>query len=492
MRWGQALGIVIVLDALAFVACDEIDRDPTTRYYIPPPADAEPDVQAFVDAGDADGAVDDDGGAGDGGADADAGVEAGPTGPLLATGSGFHPDVAVGSGDHTCVVAAGSAATMWCWGANDHGQLGLGTSGDGAFTADVATATRVTVDETGLAFEGIEELALGPWHSCARRQGVLFCWGQRYSGAQAEPPSALGPHRTRPRAIGNLDVARVAAGGPHTCVLKGNGRHVCFGHSTFNELGRAVVNDDTCAAPIFYDYHAVPTHTCSGTLVEASAIPGASPPKVRAVAAGEVHSCALAGDRVFCWGTNLGAQLGRPGTQSGELNPQEVVTDPNLLTPLDGVTAVASGGKHTCALRQGAVFCWGTNDAGQLGVASGVTPLRAFAAAVPQIATVTAIGVAEHVSCAVRADKTVWCWGADIASLPDGGAIVSTPTPTQIKGPGGAGVLSDVVEVAPGLRHVCARKSDSSVWCWGKNDRGQLGDGTTTDSPYPVRVAGLP
>ncbi|MBX3201441.1 MAG: hypothetical protein KF894_25115 [Labilithrix sp.] len=491
MRWGRALGIGGALGALAFLACDDIERDPTTRFYIPP--DAETDARAVVDAArDADLDADVEDGAVDAGPDADAGAEGGTTAPLLATGSGFHPDADVGSGDHTCVVAGGAAAGVWCWGANDHGQLGLGTSGAGTFAADVTTATRVAVDETGLPFDGVEELALGPWHTCARREGHVFCWGQRYSGAQAEPPSALGPDRTRPRAIGNLDAARVAAGGPHTCVLKTNGRHVCFGHSRFNELGRAVAGDDDCAAPIFYDYHAVAEHTCSGTLLEAAPIPGASPGKIRAVAAGEVHSCALAGDRVYCWGTNLGAELGRPGTQSGELNPQEVVTDAALLTPLDGVTEIASGGKHTCALRQEAVWCWGTNDAGQLGVASDVTPQRAFAASVAGIATVTAIGVAEHVSCAVRADKTVWCWGADVASLPDGGPIVSTPTPTQIKGPGGVGFLTDVVAVAPGLRHVCARKSDGSVWCWGKNDRGQLGDGTTVDSPSPVEVTGLP
>ena len=103
------------------------------------------------------------------------------------------------------------------------------------------TATRVTIDETGLPFEGIEELALAPWHSCARKDDVLFCWGQRFSGAQAEPPSAIGPDRTRPRAIGNLDVVRIAADGPHTCALKTNGRHVCFGHSALNELGRSIV-----------------------------------------------------------------------------------------------------------------------------------------------------------------------------------------------------------------------------------------------------------
>jgi alpha-tubulin suppressor-like RCC1 family protein len=61
-----------------------------------------------------------------------------------------------------------------------------------------------------------------------------------------------------------------------------------------------------------------------------------------------------------------------------------------------------------------------------------------------------------------------------------------------VKGPLGVGLLNTIVAVAPGARHACARKNDGSVWCWGKNDRGQLGDGTKVDSLYPVKVTGLP
>jgi alpha-tubulin suppressor-like RCC1 family protein len=489
-RWGLLLGGLLAGNAVVFLACGDPEReDGAPRYYVPPPLDADATPEETSDASFP--PDEEDAEAGDAGGDAEAGPP--DTSPLLATGAGFHPDLAVGNGDHTCVVAraadAGPAGAVWCWGANDRGQLGLGTTGDGTAAADVASATRIDTDETGLPFDGIEELALAPWHSCARRQGILFCWGQRFSGAQAEPPSALGPDRTRPRAIGNLDVARIAAGGPHTCVAKRTGTSVCFGHSSFGELGRADAGDPACTAPIFHPYEGVATHTCSGTLLE---VPDAGAAKANAVSAGEVHSCALVGDRVRCWGTNLGAQIGRPGTQAAEPAPQEVVIDAALLTPIDGVSMLASGGRHSCALRQGSVYCWGTNDAGELGVATLGTPQRAFAAAVAGIADVVSIGVAEQVTCAVKADKTVWCWGSDIASLPDGGAVVSTPTPTRVKGPGGAGFLGDVVAVAPGFRHVCARKTDGSVWCWGKNDRGQLGDGTKIDNPYPVKVTGLP
>ena len=62
----------------------------------------------------------------------------------------------------------------------------------------------------------------------------------------------------------------------------------------------------------------------------------------------------------------------------------------------------------------------------------------------------------------------------------------------QVKGPGNVGFLTTATNVAPGRRHVCARLVDATAWCWGKNDRGQLGDGSGVDSLYPVKVKGLP
>ncbi len=468
-----------------FSGCEEPGRDAGPRFNFPVDAPEEDALRVEVDAftPPRDAAVD--------GIEAEAEAEAGL--PLLvraiATGSGEHSNPVVGYGDHTCVIA-GPTRSLYCWGANDHGQLGNGKTGAATFVEDVPTATKVALDETGLAFDGLEEISLAAWHSCARKGDVLFCWGQRFSGAQAEPPASVNLDRTAPRAIGNFDVARVAAGGPHTCGLKTNGKIACFGHSAFNELGRPNAMDPLCTAPIFYDYHASTNHQCVGTLVE---VMFGALPKTVSVVAGEVHSCALADGKVQCWGANATGEIGRPGAGAAELNAQIVVTDPALLTPLDGVSALASdGAKHTCALRANGVVCWGNNDMGQLGVDPVGLPFRGFAGA-PITATAGAgsIGVAERVSCAVKSDATVVCWGADLASLADGGTG-SSFAPVAIKGPAGVGLLGNVLSVAPGLRHACALKKDGTVWCWGKNDRGQLGDGTKVDSPYPVKVTNLP
>jgi alpha-tubulin suppressor-like RCC1 family protein len=93
----------------------------------------------------------------------------------------------------------------------------------------------------------------------------------------------------------------------------------------------------------------------------------------------------------------------------------------------------------------------------------------------------------------VKADRTAVCWGRDdVGQLGDGAPKPLSFTPVAVKGPGGAGVLGNVIAIAPARRHVCALRADATVWCWGRNDRGQLGDGTKSDSLYPVKVTGLP
>lgn len=488
---GLAFALPLVL-AAELQGCTELESDPTPRFNFPVDAQDEDAVVVMrdqyvppFDSG-VDAPLD---------APLDADADAGPiVVRAIATGSGEQPDALVGNGDHTCVIV-GPARGVYCWGANDHGQIGNGKTGAAdagavTFTEDVTAAVRIAFDETGLPFEGLEEISLAAWHSCARKGDVSFCWGQRFTGAQAEPPAAVNLDRTAPRAIGNFDVARIGAGGPHTCALKTNGKIACFGHSAFNELGRPNAADPLCTAPIFYNYHATANHQCVGTLVE---VAFGALTKTTSVVSGEVHSCALADGKVHCWGASASGELGRPGAAPAELNAQTVVTDPTLLTALDGVTALANdGAKHTCGLRANGVVCWGLNDVGQLGADPVALPLRGFAGApITGTAGATAIGVAERVSCAVKSDATVVCWGADLAALGDGG-IGSSFVPVAVKGPLGVGVLSNVVAVAPGVRHACALKTDSTVWCWGKNDRGQLGNGTKVDSAYPVKVTGLP
>jgi alpha-tubulin suppressor-like RCC1 family protein len=94
-------------------------------------------------------------------------------------------------------------------------------------------------------------------------------------------------------------------------------------------------------------------------------------------------------------------------------------------------------------------------------------------------------GVGNH-NCAIKTGHTVWCWGDNGNGQLGDGTTTGNPVPVQV-----SGHATDWAAVSDGLGHTCAVKTDGTVWCWGWNIDGQLGDGTTTDSPFPVQVSGM-
>jgi alpha-tubulin suppressor-like RCC1 family protein len=146
-------------------------------------------------------------------------------------------------------------------------------------------------------------------------------------------------------------------------------------------------------------------------------------------------------------------------------------TCPDCCSPL--VAEVSAGGRHTCARRQdGTVWCWGGFNA---------SPVPAQVTGLGNNATQLSAGAAH--TCAVLKDGTLWCWGAgDDGQLGDGRGIGS-PTPVRV-----AALGANVASVAGGAFHTCAVLKDATLWCWGLNDDGQLGDGTTMSRLAPVPV----
>jgi len=203
------------------------------------------------------------------------------------------------------------------------------------------------------------------------------------------------------------------------------------------------------------------------------------PPMPLGVGCGADHSCTWTVDgRVFCWGSNTSGQIGNGSTRSthGEVAPIEV-------TGLPGpVSAVVAGSAHTCALHGGSVSCWGDDSEGQIGDGGSETlHTSPTPVALPAGSTAVQISAGWQHSCAVLDDGTVVCWGSN-ASAQLGRTADSMPhsTPLAVTG------LTDVAEVAAAGEHTCARHADGSVECWGKNNNGQLGRGSTTFTPRPT------
>ena len=196
------------------------------------------------------------------------------------------------------------------------------------------------------------------------------------------------------------------------------------------------------------------------------------------VSAGLDHSLAVRADgTVWAWGANAYGQLG-DGSTTTRPSPVQV-------PGLTGVTAVAAGAYQSLALRSdGTVWSWGFNALGQLG--DGTTTDRRRPVAVAGLTGVKAVATGVFHNVALRTDGTVWTWGWNGTGQLGDGTAIDRHRPIRVAS------LAGMTSVSAGAYHtVATRGSDGTVWAWGWNGYGQLGEGTTVDHATPTIVAGL-
>ena len=193
-------------------------------------------------------------------------------------------------------------------------------------------------------------------------------------------------------------------------------------------------------------------------------------------------TCAVTvGGALLCWGHNESGQLGN-GTQQGNLTPTAVSGLGS------GVKAVAAGGLHTCAVTSaGAALCWGENSSGELG--NGTTSDSFVPVGVKGLSSgVSAVAVGFGHSCVIVAGGGLKCWGLNQYGELGNGTTSNLPvkSPVDVKG-----LSSGVLAVASSSLTTCALLEGGAVKCWGHNLDGEVGDGTTKDSSVPTDVKGL-
>ncbi len=212
--------------------------------------------------------------------------------------------------------------------------------------------------------------------------------------------------------------------------------------------------------------------------------------QVQKISAGGYHSLALCSDgRVSAWGRNIYGQLG-DGTQTSSLIPVQVHGPDNVgfLTNIIALTAGSEG--HSMALKDnGTVWTWGNNEYGQLG--DGTTTNRNTPAQVSGLSGIVAISGGYYCSFALKNDGTLWAWGANWFGMLGDGTTTDRLSPVQVHGPNNTGFLTGVAAILDGgIYHTLAVKTDGTIWAWGSNASGKLGDGTTTDRLSPIQVHG--
>ncbi len=191
---------------------------------------------------------------------------------------------------------------------------------------------------------------------------------------------------------------------------------------------------------------------------------------------------------VWAWGSNSGGQLGN-GTTTRSLTPIQV-------PGVGSFVAVTGGEEFTLALRaDGTVWAWGWNGNGQLGqgdTSQRLSPVQVKGASGQGFLTgVVGIAGGAYHGLALKNDGTVWAWGFNTNGRLGDGTTTDRWTPVQVVGAGGAGTLGDITALAAGRYHSLAQRRDGTVWTWGYNGDGQLGDGTTTTRLFPGQVTGL-
>lgn len=384
--------------------------------------------------------------------------------------------------------------------ANGEGGADAATDGDGAaIRSDAACVPPCMAPLRPLT------VAAGYAHSCAivPSRG-LRCWGTDGHGELGD--KAIAPLQTRPVVVGGLGIGAiaVAASFGHTCAITAGRGVVCWGHNYFGELGTGAVEDRVEPANVVglarvTSIAAGIYHSCAvrddgsaacwgldrdGQLGDGTTVNTASPvavhaPPLVAMAAGEAFTCAITRARtVVCWGTNVSGQLG-DGTFTSSSNPVDV-------QGLTDVVALSAGPQHACAVTSdGVVRCWGENRNGALGFgAMSGSPRPRAVSGVPGAARTVA--TSQRHTCAILEDANVACWGAGrLGDLGDGRGLDSyAPVVT-------APIDGVPVAIASGEGHVCVITSDDHARCWGGNDQGQVGDGTTIAQRVPIAVDGL-
>jgi len=305
-------------------------------------------------------------------------------------------------------------------------------------------------------------------------------------------------------------VVAIALGGDHSCALTGEGGVKCWGLNSFDELGNGS------------------TSGISSTPVEVAGLASG----VTAITAGQYSTCGLtSGGGVKCWGQNRNAQLGLGSrtesstvgdvvglatgvsavaagyeyacalTSGGNVKCWGALTLPALLGPSptlkvtpfriaglpSGLSAIAAGLDTTCALTaKTGVACWGNGLNGQLGDGSWFGLYRTPVAVKGLVTGVTAIAAGDDDVCALTSGGGVKCWGQNQFGQLGIGSTANHNVPVGV-----VGLTSGITAIAVGFDHACALTSGGGVKCWGQNSAGQLGNGTNTNSSTPVDVTGL-
>ena len=320
--------------------------------------------------------------------------------------------------------------------------------------------------------------------------------------ATAEPTPTESPQK--------LTFTAVSVGDSHSCGINDQGDTYCWGKGVSGQLGNGSMADQIAPVPVsggltFRNVSAGGNHTCgvttdakaycwgkgaSGQLGDGLEAPQTIPVLVsgghtfQLVSAGGSHTCGVTAEgNTFCWGKGASGQLG-----NGSMADQ--ITLLFIVNQIGRTLYIGAGGSHTCRVADtGIAYCWGAGASGQLGNDerfNSSIPVSVFGQPFSTSpAPLGPITAGEEHTCVIKLDGIVFCWGKnEFGQLGNGSAVDSLDDPNEVSG----GITFQLVSA--GGSHTCGVTTEGKAYCWGKGASGQLGDGLEAPQTIPVLVSG--
>lgn len=375
----------------------------------------------------------------------------------------------------------------YCWGNNQYGQLGIGSHAN-----KPAPGTRV--------LGGVRDVGVGSLGACALMlDGGVHCWGVMDPGTGSYGASTL------PRPSNVVGAASLAVGFSHVCAVV-DGEVQCWGDDTYGQLGRGARALSALPVGVTLPASATaiavgPGQACAltsanevycwggnayGTLGIGSHDSMNAPVKVPTglvnpvgIAMGSYRACAWSTSSARCWGLNEFAELGTGTGGDEETSPQTVAI-------ATGITAIALGTWHTCVMTGTGVRCWGRNHVGQLGNGN-TTNFYSSSVAVTTADNAMQLVAGSAFNCARLGSTTVQCWGSNDGGQLGNNSVTNSSVPTYVTASGST--LAGVSDISAGRDAACA-VANGTLYCWGHNEKGQLGlgDAVNRDEATPVTL----
>ena len=357
---------------------------------------------------------------------------------------------------HACAID--SMGRLWCWGDNTDGQVGVGLPVEGEPGPPVDVPSRIVDDE--LAGEPVTHVSLGDGATGARlRDGRVFTWGNddfRKLGQGAccgdrgrfDVPNLLEP-----------GWINVAYGADHACAIEeADQGFECWGRNTNGQCAVDTAITTQLSAP-------------RGNSHDNDWI---------ALSAGSAHTCgirSMGGGSLYCWGNSGGGRLGVDGASGDVAVPMPVGSQTWV--------GVSAGARHTCGINDMAhLYCWGAHDVGQLGVGDGGNRMQPNRVPSdpddPLRVGWTFVDTGYEHTCGIH-DGALYCWGSNLGGALGVPSVSGTSTTPVL-------VAAGIQRVAAGDDFTCAIDELGALHCWGRDDLGRLGLARTGDRDEPARV----